>query len=105
MDRSLNYANILKQTVYAAVVDQPRIQSIKLYPVCDIESGHFLVIATGWEKERWMDDVLFHARLVGRQIVIEEDSFEEGLVESLIASGVEKQDIVTSLEAAPSAII
>ena len=61
MDRSLNYANILKQTVYAAVVDQPHIQSIKLYPVYDIESGHFLVIATGWAKRRWMDDVLFHA--------------------------------------------
>ena len=43
--------------------------------------------------------------VVGRQIVIEEDGFEEGLVESLIAGGVEKEDIITALEAAPPAII
>ncbi|OAB63638.1 XisI protein [Leptolyngbya valderiana BDU 20041] len=98
MDRTLSYADILKQTVQAAVVDQPRLQAIKLYPVCDTESGHFLVLATGWDKQRWMDTILFHARLVGQQVFIEEDNFEESLTEILIANGVEQADIVTSLD-------
>ncbi|BAZ07944.1 XisI protein [Calothrix sp. NIES-3974] len=46
------YADILKKTVQEAVVNQPRLQAIQLYPVCDNESGHFLVLATGWDKQR-----------------------------------------------------
>ncbi|MGC1245970.1 MAG: element excision factor XisI family protein, partial [Spirulinaceae cyanobacterium] len=55
MDQKLSYADILKKTVQEAVINQPRLQKIKLYPVCDLESGHFLVLATGWNKQRWMD--------------------------------------------------
>jgi hypothetical protein len=100
MDQSLSYVEILKKTLQEAVVDQPRLQAIKLYPVCDTESGHFLVLATGWDKQHWIDTILFHARLVGQKIIIEEDNFEESLTQSLIANGVKKEDIVTPLEPA-----
>lgn len=98
MDQNLKYAEILKNTLKAAVVDQPRLQAIKLYPVCDPESGHFLVLATGWDKQRWMDTILFHARLVEQKIIIEEDNFEEGLTQALILNGVKKEDVKTSLQ-------
>jgi hypothetical protein len=96
MDRPLSYADILKQTVQAATVNQPRLQAIKLYPVCDTDSGHFLVLATGWDKQRWMDTILFHARLVENQVIIEEDNFEEGLTPALVAAGIKREDIITS---------
>lgn len=96
MDHPLSYADILKKTVQAATADQPRLQAIKLYPVCDMDSGHFLILATGWNKQRWMDTVLFHARLVENQVVIEEDNFEEGLTATLIAAGIKREDITTS---------
>ncbi|NER46584.1 MAG: hypothetical protein F6J92_07790 [Symploca sp. SIO1A3] len=44
--------------------------------------------------------ILFHARLVEHQIIIEEDNFEESLTQVLIAGGVSKKDIVTHLEPA-----
>lgn len=97
MDQNLKYAEILKNTLKAAVVDQPRLQAIKLYPVCDVESGHFLVLATGWDKQRWMDTILFHARLVEQKIIIEEDNFEEGLTQALILNGVKEEDVTTNL--------
>jgi XisI protein len=102
MDNSsdLNYIDILRKTVQAATIAQPRLQAIKLYPICDIDSGHFLVLATGWDKHKWIDTILFHARLVENQIVIEEDNFEESLAQRLIAEGVAKEDIVTHLEPA-----
>ena len=108
MDKSLNYIDILKKTVKDATIAQPRLQAIKLYPVCDAESGHFLVLATGWDKQRWMDSVLFHARLIEKdnsdhQVIIEEDNFEEGLVDTLIAAGIKKEDIVTSWQQAIAA--
>jgi hypothetical protein len=94
MDNSLNYAEIIKKTVNAATIDQPTIQAIKLYPVCDAESGHFVVLATGFDKQQWIDNVIFHARL------IEKDNFEEGLVDTLIEAGIKKEDIVTSWQQA-----
>jgi len=48
MDNSLSYADILKKTLQEATRAQPRLQAIELYPVCDVDSGHFLVLATGW---------------------------------------------------------
>ncbi|MGB3695281.1 MAG: element excision factor XisI family protein [Spirulinaceae cyanobacterium] len=98
MDQKLSYADILKKTVQEAVINQPRLQKIKLYPVCDLESGHFLVLATGWNKQRWMDTILFHARLVEQQIIIEEDNFEESLTQALISGGIKQEDIVVHLE-------
>jgi len=98
MDNSLNYAAILKQTLQAATLHQPRLQAIQLYPVCDTESGHFLIVATGWDQQRWMNAILFHARLLNGQVVIEEDNVEEGLTHSLITLGIKAEDIVLPTE-------
>lgn len=92
---SLNYPDILKKTVLEATRDQPRLQQIKLYPVCDFDSGHFLVVATGLDKQGWSDFILFHARVVDRQVIVEIDNFEDGLTSLLIARGVRSQDITT----------
>lgn len=96
MAASADYGSILKKTLHDAVRVQPRLQQIRLYPVCDAETGHFLVLATGWDKQSWVDAVLFHARLVDEKVVIEEDNFEEGLTDALIIAGVRREDIITS---------
>jgi XisI protein len=96
MDNSLTYADILKKTLREATRAQPSLQAIELYSVCDVDSGHFLILATGWDKQRWIDTILFHARLVDDRVVIEEDNFEEGLSQSLIEAGIKAEHIVTS---------
>ena len=97
MDNSLSYADIIQNTLQEATKDQPRLQSIQLYPVCDRVSGHFLVLATGWDKQRWINTILFHAHLVDREVIIEEDNFEEGLTSALIQSGIDAANIRTSM--------
>ncbi|MCW5199429.1 XisI protein [Desulfobulbus sp. F1] len=77
---------ILKKTLHDAVRMQPRLQQITLYPVCDAETGHFLVLATGWDKQSLVDE----------KVVIEEDNFEEGLTTSLVAAGIRNEDILLS---------
>lgn len=94
MDNSLSYADIIQNTLIDATKDQPRIQAIKLYPVCDRESGQFLILATGWDKQRWINTILFHAHLVDRDVILEEDNFEEGLTANLIAAGINQEDII-----------
>jgi hypothetical protein len=59
MDNSLSYADIIENTLKEATKDQPRLQTIRLYPVCvrasvasaNRPSGHFLILATGWDKQ------------------------------------------------------
>lgn len=97
MDNSLNYANIIQNTLQEATKDQPQLQSIRMYPVCDRASGHFLILATGWDKKSWINTILFHAHLVNQEITIEEDNFEEGLTTMLIAAGIDSKNIHTSL--------
>ena len=97
MDNSLSYADIIQNTLQEATKDQPRLQSIQLYPVCDRESGHFLVLATGWDKQKWINTILFHAHLVDREVIIEEDNFEEGLTSALIQSGINAANIRTRM--------
>ncbi len=97
MDNSLNYADIIQNTLQEATKDQPRIQSIRMYPVCDRTSGHFLILATGWDKKSWINTILFHAHLDNQEITIEEDNFEEGLTAMLITAGIDSKNIHTSL--------
>jgi hypothetical protein len=97
MDNSLSYADIIEQTLKAATKDQPRLQSIRLYPVCDRDSGNFLILATGWDKKDWINTILFHAYLIERDITIEEDNFEEGLTSMLIDAGIDAKNIHSSV--------
>ncbi|MDD1416359.1 XisI protein [Dolichospermum sp. ST_con] len=97
MDNSLRYSEILTQVLRRSASVQPRLQPISIRAVCDIESGQFLIIATGWEKNIWMNTILFHAQLANGKVVIEDDNFEEGLTEVLITAGIAPEDIVTGL--------
>ncbi|MTJ53236.1 XisI protein [Anabaena sp. UHCC 0253] len=97
MDNSLRYSEILTQVLRRAAAAQPRLQPISIHAVCDTESGQFLIIATGWEKNIWMNTILFHARLLNGKVVIEDDNFEEGLTDALITAGIAPEDIITGL--------
>jgi XisI protein len=93
----LSYADIIENTLKEATKYQPRIQAIRIYPVCDRPSGHFLILATGWDKKSWINTILFQAHLSDRQITIEEDNFEEDLTSMLIAAGIDPENIHTSI--------
>ena len=98
MDKSIKYADILTRVLRQTSAVQPRLQNLKISSVCDRDTGHFLIIMTGWQKESWRDQILFHARLIDDKIVIEDDNFEEGLTNILIQEGIDDKDIVTQIE-------
>jgi XisI protein len=96
MDNPLTYAHIIQQVLRDATIDQPRLQAIRLYPVCDLEAGHFLILATGWDQQKWVNTILFQAHLVENQVTIAEDNFEEGLTPALINAGIPAQNIAST---------
>ena len=94
MDQSLNYADILTQVIRAEGKLQPAFIRVNIIPVCDATTGQFLLLAVGWDKERHVDNILFHARLMDGLVVIETDNLEDGLRETLIEAGIRAEDIV-----------
>ncbi|AUC62412.1 recombination directionality factor XisI [Cyanobacterium sp. HL-69] len=98
MDKSIKYADILTEVLRQQSTIQPRLQNLTISSVCDRDTGHFLIIMTGWQKESWRDQILFHARLIDDKIVIEDDNFEEGLTNILVQEGIDDKDIVTQIE-------
>ena len=104
MDKTLNYADILTKVLRAEEQFQPSFVPVKIVPVCDSVSGQFLLMAVGWEGRRRVDNLLFHAQLMGHQIVIETDNIEDGLTPALIEAGVRAEDIVSARQyASPQA--
>ncbi len=79
---------------------QPSVQPITIAPVCDPVSGQFLLIATGYENKKWLDNILFHARLVDGLVVIELDNIEEGLKPAFVEAGIPAEHIISGLQLA-----
>ncbi len=47
MDKSLNYADLIKKKLQEATIDQPRLQPIRIYPVCDRSVEVMALLDTG----------------------------------------------------------
>ena len=96
MDQTLNYADILTQVIHEEGKLQPSFQpELKIVSSCDRETGQFLLIVIGWNKEQWRHHILFHAQLVDGKVSIETD-LTEGLKPSLIDAGIRPEDFLPS---------
>jgi hypothetical protein len=97
MAQSVNYPDIITSVLREQAGIQPSLQPITIAAVCDPESGHFLLTATGWENKRRVEAIIFHARLADGLVVIEDDNTEEGLSAALIEAGIPAENIMTAL--------
>ena len=95
MDQTVNYADILTQIIHEEGKLQPSFQPrLKIVSSCDRETGQFLLIMVGWDKDRRQHSILFHAQLIDGKVVIETDN-TEGLKPELIEAGIRAEDILS----------
>ena len=98
MDQTMSYADILTQVIHEEGKLQPSFQPrLKIVSSCDRETGQFLLIMVGWDKEHWRHSILFHAQLVDGKVIIEAD-MTEGLKPSLIEAGIREEDFLSDGE-------
>ena len=98
MDQAVNYADILEQVIREEGKLQPSFQpGLKIIPSCDRESGQYMLILTGWDKDGRHHSILFHAQLVGGKVMIETD-LTEGLKPQLIEAGIRPEDFLSYKE-------
>jgi hypothetical protein len=99
MDRTERYANILTQVLRKETKVQPSLQpGLKIVSSCDRETGQFLLIIVGWDRDEWYHSILFHAQLVNGKIIVEADMTEEGLKPLLIEAGIREEDFLSDEE-------
>ena len=99
MDQAMSYADILTQVVHEEGKLQPSFQpGLKIVSSCDRETGQFLLIVVGWDKEHWRHSILFHAQLLDGRVVIETDNTEDGLKPLLIEAGIRAEDFLSDKE-------
>ena len=95
MDQAMNYADILTQVIHEEGKLQPSFQpELKIVSACDRETGQFLLIVVGWDKEHWQHSILFHAQLIDGEVIIEANNTED-MTELLIGAGIRAEDIVS----------
>lgn len=93
MDQTLSYADILTRLMRDEEQYQP-MHGPQIVSVCDTQTNQFMLIAVGWQKDRHVDSIVFHARLLNGLVVIETDNTEEGLTPLLIEAGIPANEIV-----------
>src|SRR5262249_31826106 len=99
MDRTERYADILTKVLRKETEVQPSFQpGLKIVSSGDRETGQFLLIIVGWDREEWYHSILFHAQLVNGKVIIEADMTEEGLKPSLIEEGIREEDFLSDRE-------
>ena len=98
MDQTVNYADILTRIIHEEGKLQPSFQPrLKIVSSCDRETGQFLLIMVGWDKEHWRHSILFHAQLIDGKVIIEAD-MTEGLKPLLLEAGIREEDFLSDDE-------
>src|SRR5215475_8493986 len=98
MDRTERYADILTQVLRKETKVQPSFQpGLKIVSSCDRETGQFLLVMAGWDKEHCRHSILFNAQLIDGEVINEAD-LSEGLKPLLIDAGIREEDFLADRE-------
>jgi hypothetical protein len=91
----MKYANILTHILRKkSEVRYPLQPGLKIVSSCDRESGQFLLIVIGWDRDEWHHNILFHAQIVDGKVIIEAD-MTEGLKPLLLEAGIPEEDFLS----------
>lgn len=100
MDRIEQYRTLIKNllTEKEKIFRRFSPQGAEQYCVFDEERDQYLLVNTGWVRERRLHGATLYLRIVEGKIWIEEDWTEEGIAEELIAGGVSSENVVLSFQ-------
>jgi hypothetical protein len=91
----MKYSEMLTQVLREkSLVRYPLNPGLKVVASCDRESGQFLLIRIGWDRDEWHHTILFHAQLIDGKVIIEAD-MTEGLKPLLIEAGIREEDFLS----------
>lgn len=98
MGRVGQYKAIIQRILAEYLESTPEEENIETFAVQDEKGGHYMLVETGWQYPHRIYNVVFHIRLKGDKIWIEQDWTERGVAYDLLAAGVSKDVIELSFQ-------
>lgn len=98
MDRINRYLPLIEQVLTRYLERQYANGDIHNEPVFSRESGHYMVLSSGWQGARRIHTCLVHLKLHDGKIWIERDGTEHGIAAELVAAGVPADHIVLGFQ-------
>ncbi len=93
---------ILQKIIKRHARFQPANGEIETHAVIDTENDDYMVVDSGWnEKGRRIYDVVLHFRLQNGTVHIERNNTNAEIVQELLESGIEKDDIILAYNFLP----
>lgn len=66
--------------------------------IIDEKQKHYLLVETGWQKNRRIYGNFIHIDLINDKIWIQQDGTEEGIANELVKQGISPQQIVLAFK-------
>jgi hypothetical protein len=100
MDRLESYRKVIKQVLqdYAVQGLETDSSGIERVVVVDEVADQYLLLNLGWWQGKRVTGATIHLRLRNGKIYVEEDWTEEGVVEDLLRSGIQRDEIVLAFQ-------
>jgi XisI protein len=98
MDKLAKYRKIVREIVERYGRFQSSVGNVETYAVCDEHNDNYLVIDVGWLAFGRQHAMPLHIRLKNNQVWVEWDGTDQEIVQQLIDSGVDENDIVLGFE-------
>ncbi len=94
MDKTVDYREVVKQTVLRYARLRPSHGNIRLDPIFDETNDRYGLMQTGWDRGRRVRGNLIYITLREGKVYVEYDGIEHGITDDLIRGGIPEQQIV-----------
>ncbi len=96
MDNTPRYREIIKNILMKYARFSPSHGNIRIDPIFDEKNDRYVLMQTGWDRERRIRGNLVYIVLDDGKVFIEYDGLGHGITEDLIKSGIAEDKIILS---------
>ncbi len=92
-DLIINYLN-----EYAQTIKPTNLKEVENRVIADRESNSFQLVRIGWNGKQHVFNVVLHFDIINGKVWLQRNNTEREVVDTLIAQGMERQDIVLGFQ-------
>lgn len=94
MEKLEIYRHRIQELLLDCSQHQPAHGEIEVETIFDVERNRYLIVHLGWDRKTWMHSCIIHIDIKDEKIWLQWNATERDLAAELVASGVDKNDIV-----------
>jgi hypothetical protein len=93
MERLANFREMINKLLDKHLGYGDSRAGVETFAIRDERGGNYLLMNIGWQRSRRVNGIVFHLRIKGNKIWVEQDWTEHGVANELIELGIPPEDI------------